>query len=83
MLIAYAWASGVIGFGNDVPDYATRILSGDADRLRHAVKRHASALNGGTLLVPGMAESNSRRAKYEVLSVFIKRVRKTYKRNRG
>ncbi|WP_147437132.1 host nuclease inhibitor protein [Brenneria alni] len=83
MLIAYAWASGVIEFGKNVPDYATLILAGEPNKLRQAVNSHARKLNSGVLLVPGMAESDNRHSAYSELYFFSKQVKQTYKCNGG
>lgn len=79
-ITAYAWASGVIDFGCDVPEYATPILSGDRERVFNVIKNAALTLPvSDVLVVSDMYCASSRRAAYEALSRFIKRANEAYK----
>ncbi|WP_339097248.1 hypothetical protein V6917_16585 [Pectobacterium brasiliense] len=79
-ITAYAWASGVIDFGCDVPEYASRILSGDREQVFKVINKIALTLPGSEkLVVSDMYCASSRRAAYQALSRFIKRANEAYK----
>lgn len=69
MIRAYAFASGHIGFGRNVPAGATIIARGEADKLKPFIRENARITapphplrgipNAEWLLVPGMPEANS------------------------
>ncbi|EJY4049082.1 host nuclease inhibitor protein [Salmonella enterica] len=58
-ITAYCWASGLIEFGNTLPEGALPIVTGNEKQVRDVVTvlpRHAY---NGDLLVPGIPEAES------------------------
>jgi hypothetical protein len=74
-IIAYAYASGVIEFGEQTPEDALAIASGPETKLREAIgglARHGR--EPGVLLVPGIPEAEDQPEAIDHLIVFRRRV---------
>lgn len=75
---AWAWRSGLIEFGKNVPPGAFPILSADGicfSRQRiEAAARHS--YDGQTLLVPGVPEAKSNAKAYEAFEQWVRWMRK-------
>ena len=72
--VAWCWATGLIEFGDQVPEDALEIARGPDRALRErvAVKaRHAKPREGGQLLVPGVPEAKTKRSKGAALNVWL------------
>lgn len=70
--IAYCWASGLIGFGPEVPEGAIGIARGKDQVVRDTIEvtaRHA--YDNEMLLVPGVPEAPSQRDGLEALARYI------------
>lgn len=70
---AYCWASGLIEFGDVIPEGAIGIAHGNSpavERLMGATARLAR--NGESLLVPGVPEADSQAAKGDALAAWLK-----------
>ena len=72
---AYAWESGLIEFGQRVPNGALLIVDGPAKRVKHVVNVLARVGYEGGLLVPGVPEGETENAKLDALTAFVQRVR--------
>jgi hypothetical protein len=73
---AFAWQSGLIEFGNRVPEGTLLIVEGPAKRVRSAVDvmaRHSRT--NDQLLVPGIPEAETDDDKLDALLVFAAMVR--------
>lgn len=69
-ITAYAWASGLIEFGHEVPDGALPIISGNELRVRELIDVHARHSRiSEQLLVPGVPEANNQ---YDGCTALIK-----------
>lgn len=72
---AFAFRSGVIDFGDVVPDGAIVIAKGYPRRLRLIVEKNARlAYDGVTLLVPGVPEESNDDLALDALIAFSERV---------
>ncbi|WP_175682546.1 host nuclease inhibitor protein [Burkholderia cenocepacia] len=72
-IYAYCWATGLIEFGDTVPDGAIGIAYGAraaVDRLMGATARLAH--DNKSLLVPGVPEASDEDAKGDALGVWLK-----------
>ena len=59
-IVAFAWASGLIGFASECPDGALPIMTGDEATVRDAVDVLARHSRTNTdLFVPGVPEAQS------------------------
>lgn len=59
---AYCWASGLIEFGNVVPDGAIPIITGEDEKIRSVIEGTARLSHDNeNLLVPGVPEAASQR----------------------
>lgn len=78
-LIAYAWASGLIEFGNSLPDGALPIIAGQEKEVRDIVEVNArhSRINE-QLLVPGVPEADGQHEACDALIKFTRRVKSDY-----
>lgn len=56
-ITAYCWASGLIEFGNTLPEGALPIVTGNEKQVRDVVTVLARHAYNGDLLVPGIPES--------------------------
>lgn len=73
-MIAYCWANGQIGFGTSVPDGAIFIAEGSDAQLRKVISivaRHGKGRMQGMLLVPGVPEAQTQRAKGDALGLWL------------
>lgn len=72
MTIAYCWASGVIEFGDTLPDGAIAIARGTERHVRHEME--VTARHGyqpGVLLVPGIPEAANQRHAGDALKLYL------------
>ena len=70
--VAYCWASGLIEFGESVPEGAIPMISGDDQKVRALMDAVARiAYDNVTLLVPGVPEAGDDAAKYAALQKFL------------
>lgn len=72
--VAYCWQSGLIEFGDVVPDGAIQIASGPKSYLKgriEVVARHGKGASAGKLLVPGIPESETPRAALKALDKWL------------
>ncbi|EKY7765587.1 host nuclease inhibitor protein [Salmonella enterica] len=58
-ITAYCWASGLIEFGNTLPEGALSIVTGSEKQVRDEVTVMARHAYSGDLLVPGIPEAAS------------------------
>ncbi|EBC0454959.1 host nuclease inhibitor protein [Salmonella enterica] len=58
-ITAYCWASGLIEFGNPLPEGALPIIVGEEKQVRDVVGVLARHAYNGNLLVPGIPEAES------------------------
>ncbi|HHA2790770.1 TPA: hypothetical protein ACOEQ0_001114 [Stenotrophomonas maltophilia] len=73
-MIAYCWANGQIGFGNNVPDGAIFIAEGSDAQLRKVISvvaRHGKGLMQGMLVVPGVPEAQTQQSKGDALGAWL------------
>lgn len=78
-ITAYAWASGLIEFGHQLPDGALPIISGEENRVRELIDiwaRHSRT--GDQLLVPGVPEASSQREGCDAMMKFTDHVTREY-----
>ena len=76
-ITAYVWASGLIEFGDVVPDGALPVISGEPKTVKNAIEvlaRH-SRTRPVQLLVPGIPEAPDQRAAQKALIRFCRDVR--------
>ncbi|MCN8561494.1 host nuclease inhibitor protein [Escherichia coli] len=76
-ITAYVWASGLIEFGDVVPDGALPVISGEPKTVKNAIEvlaRH-SRTRPVQLLVPGIPEAPDQRAVQKALIRFCRDVR--------
>ncbi|EAW0307100.1 host nuclease inhibitor protein [Salmonella enterica] len=69
-ITAYCWASGLIEFGNTLPEGALPIVTGSEKRVRDVVEVLARHAYNGDLLVPGIPEAASQDEGREALVRF-------------
>lgn len=70
--IAYCWKSGLIEFGESVPEGAIPMISGDDQKVRELMDAVARTDHDNvTLLVPGVPEADDEDAKYAALQKFL------------
>lgn len=70
--VAYCWASGLIEFGESVPEGAIPMVSGDDQKVRELMDAVARiAHDNVTLLVPGVPEADDDKAKHAALQKFL------------
>ncbi|EHG9339320.1 host nuclease inhibitor protein [Salmonella enterica] len=83
-ITAYCWASGLIEFGNTLPEGALPIVTGSEKRVRDVVEVLARHAYNGDLLVPGIPEAASQDEGREALvrfsRVILERVKHPNKR---
>lgn len=83
-LRAWAFASGQIEFGANLPEGALPIAYGMPTPVRSAVEIHARhAHDGKTLLVPGVPEAADGCVAVDALKAFVARVARTMERLEG
>lgn len=69
-ITAYCWASGLIEFGNTLPEGVLPIVTGSERRVRDVVEVLARYAYNGDLLVPGIPEAASQDEAREALVRF-------------
>ncbi|EBA4379710.1 host nuclease inhibitor protein [Salmonella enterica] len=69
-ITAYCWASGLIEFGNTLPEGALPIVTGNEKQVHDEVTVMARHAYNGDLLVPGIPEAASQDEAYEALERF-------------
>ncbi|EIJ6701590.1 host nuclease inhibitor protein [Serratia marcescens] len=77
--IAYAWASGLIEFGDTTPDGALPILVGQEEKVKDVIvvlARHSRINN--QLLVPGVPEANDQHSAMDALIYFSNIAKRQY-----
>ncbi|ELK8448815.1 host nuclease inhibitor protein [Salmonella enterica] len=74
-IMAYCWASGLIEFGNALPEGALPIVTGNEKQVRDVVTVLARHAYNGDLLVPGVPEAESMNEYREALFRFSCKVR--------
>ncbi|EEN2744569.1 host nuclease inhibitor protein [Salmonella enterica subsp. enterica serovar Enteritidis] len=74
-ITAYCWASGLIEFGNTLPEGALHIVTGSEKKVRDVVEVLARHAYNGELLVPGIPEAESIDEYREALFRFSCKVR--------
>jgi len=71
MVAVFAWANGVIGFGESVPEGALPIVAAARGTIIPKVKARARlAYDNRTLLVPGIPEATTDSARLDALMRF-------------
>jgi hypothetical protein len=73
--IAYAWKSGLVEFGETLPDGAIQVATGPKSELKaviSALARHGKGASAGKLLIPGVPEECTEVEKADALQIFIK-----------
>lgn len=68
---AFCWASGLIGFGAQVPDGAIQLCRGARTTVVREVAVAARRGIARQLLVPGVVEASSETLKADALAVFL------------
>lgn len=72
--IAWAWANGLIEFGDAVPEGAIKIAEGPVVDLKLKVgvaARHGQGRSAGKMLVPGVPEAETEKARGDALSEWL------------
>ncbi len=75
-MVAYCWASGLIEFGESVPDGAIPVAHGPKADLKYEIQvmaRHGKGESSGKLIVPGIPEADDQRAAGDALERFLVR----------
>ncbi|EHX3435556.1 host nuclease inhibitor protein [Salmonella enterica] len=78
-ITAYCWASGLIEFGNTLPEGALPIVTGSEKQVRDVVEVLARHAYNGDLLVPGIPEAASQDEAREALVRFSRVVHERVK----
>ncbi|EMY3023615.1 host nuclease inhibitor protein [Salmonella enterica] len=78
-ITAYCWASGLIEFGNTLPEGALPIVTGNEKQVRDVVTVLARHAYNGDLLVPGIPEAESMDEYREALVRFSRVVHERFK----
>lgn len=78
-ITAYCWASGLIEFGNTLPEGALPIVTGSKKNVRDVVEVLARHAYNGDLLVPGIPEAADQNEACEALIRFSRVVRERLK----
>ncbi|AYL56276.1 TPA: host nuclease inhibitor protein [Citrobacter freundii] len=78
-ITAYAWASGLIEFGQTLPDGALPIITGEENRIRDLIDIHARHSRAGSgLLVPGVPEASNQHEGCNALMRFTDLITREY-----
>lgn len=78
-ITAYAWASGLIEFGNKVPDGALPIITGGELQVREIIDVYARhSRTNDQLLVPGVPEANDQHDACTALIKFTETITTEY-----
>ena len=76
---AYAWASGLIEFGQTLPNGALPIITGEENRIRDLIDIHARQSRAGSELhVPGDTEASNQQEGCKVLMRFTDHITREY-----
>ncbi|EKC9275712.1 host nuclease inhibitor protein [Salmonella enterica] len=78
-ITAYCWASGLIEFGNTLPEGALPIVTGSEKRVHDVVTVLARHAYNGDLLVPGIPEAASQDEGREALVRFSRAIHERVK----
>ncbi|EED3047352.1 host nuclease inhibitor protein [Salmonella enterica subsp. enterica serovar Virchow] len=73
-ITAYCWASGLIEFGNTLPEGALPIIVGEEKQVRDVVGVLARHAYNGDLLVPGIPEAADQNEAREALERFCRAI---------
>lgn len=68
---AFCWSSGLIQFGDQVPDGAIALCHGARTTVVREVTTAARHGSNGQLLVPGVVEASTETLKADALAVFL------------
>ncbi|PQH22682.1 host nuclease inhibitor protein [Raoultella ornithinolytica] len=78
-ITAYAWASGLIEFGETFPDGALPIITGEEKRVREIIEvRARHSRKNEQMLVPGVPEADNQHDACDALIRFTESVTKEY-----
>ncbi|HAK6289854.1 TPA: host nuclease inhibitor protein [Salmonella enterica] len=78
-ITAYCWASGLIEFGNTLPEGALPIIVGEEKQVRDVVGVLARLAYNGDLLVPGIPEAANQNEAREALERFSRMIREQFR----
>ncbi|EAY1375590.1 TPA: host nuclease inhibitor protein [Salmonella enterica] len=78
-ITAYCWASGLIEFGNTLPEGALPIVTGNEKNVRDVVGVLARHAYNGDLLVPGIPEAANQNEAREALERFSRVIQERLK----
>ncbi|EIX0306246.1 host nuclease inhibitor protein [Salmonella enterica] len=78
-ITAYCWASGLIEFGNTLPEGALPIVTGSEKQVRDVVTVLARHAYNGDLLVPGIPEAASQDEAREALVRFSRVIHERFR----
>ncbi|EIZ2110916.1 host nuclease inhibitor protein [Salmonella enterica] len=78
-ITAYCWVSGLIEFGNTLPEGALPIVTGSEKQMRDEVTVMARHAYNGDLLVPGIPEAASQNEAREALERFSRVIQERLK----
>ncbi|KWQ63089.1 host nuclease inhibitor protein [Salmonella enterica subsp. enterica serovar Tennessee] len=78
-ITAYCWASGLIEFGNTLPEGALPIVTGNEKNVRDVVEVLARHAYNGDLLVPGIPETANQNEVREALERFSRVIQERLK----
>ncbi|EBD5953444.1 host nuclease inhibitor protein [Salmonella enterica] len=78
-ITAYCWASGLIEFGNTLPEGVLPIVTGNEKQVRDVVEVLARHAYNGDLLLPGIPEAVSQDEAREALVRFSRVVHERVK----
>ncbi|EDG5874071.1 host nuclease inhibitor protein [Salmonella enterica subsp. enterica serovar Newport] len=78
-ITAYCWASGLIEFGNTLPEGALPIVTGNEKQVRDEVTVMARHAYSGDLLVPGIPEAADQNEAREALERFSRVIQERLK----
>ena len=78
-ITAYAWASGLIEFGQTLPNGALPIITGEENRIRDLIDINARhSRSGNELLVPGVPEASNQHEGCKALMRFTDLITREY-----
>ncbi|EAA6550995.1 host nuclease inhibitor protein [Salmonella enterica subsp. diarizonae] len=78
-ITAYCWASGLIEFGNTLPEGALPIVTGNEKQVHDEVTVMARHAYNGDLLVPGIPEAADQNESREALERFSRVIQERLK----
>lgn len=74
-MVAYCWASGLIEFGESIPDGAIELAHGPKSEIEtffDTVSRHGYGASAGKLIVPGLPEAETMSRRLGAVLEFLK-----------